>query len=840
MAGSQLKRLKATLRAHGLTGQANVKKNKKNSKRQAKEYDREEKAKTLNKIREQFNPFEIKNTKGKSYKADPKNGPVAIGKPGISKQIGEEQRLKAYNVKKQLKNRRGGINDRRFGERDKNLTEEEKMLERFTRERQSQSKRKSNLYNLDDDDDDENNEYGNGFGDNLTHLGSALPYDIDETDNLGGGGDDDDEFFSTKNNKRSYYEEDSLGFNNLDGPPKKKTKAEVMQEIIAKSKFYKQERQKAQRKLEDEIENVDNEFDDVMAELFDSNTTTNNNSQKMVSNQPVIEAKSEKDIEYDMNVKKLLLDKRAVPADRTKTEEELLREAEEKKKKLEQQRLDRMNGILIDEEGEERGVEDLDDGFWESEEEDIFPNGEDIIADSDDDIKFKEDDDQEQDTVSDKENDNTTRILANKPTSCPSDHVTLLTILEKSSLSDHPKIIRSIITAHQPKLAEGNKERLGKFTTVLLRHIIFLASEDYSENVTEFKQVQESLISILKTLSEKYNKELSNECRVIIKEIQEKFKHNNFKSLNNGDLMFFILVGVIFSTSDNYHLVATSCVILMAELLEQIQFNSLSKFSFATVIVNILSQYQRMSKRYIPELVFFYEKILATFIKIDETIKVRVDTDKLTLKDDVTFDKDNLCTIQLHDIFNDQVNQTTVFQKSILLNVLQTLDSTISNIWKNLPAFPEITVNIKSMLFQYVNRFKTLTIAKNIYDKIIKFEKFHEHIPLTLQNHKPLSIPSNAPKFEENFNPDKKSYDPDRTRNEINKMKAQIKKERKFTMKEIRKDARFEARQRIEEKKKANEEYHAKMARIYNTISTEEGAEKNKYEREKKLRTGKK
>lgn len=70
-------------------------------------------------------------------------------------------------------------------------------------------------------------------------------------------------------------------------------------------------------------------------------------------------------------------------------------------------------------------------------------------------------------------------------------------------------------------------------------------------------------------------------------------------------------------------------------------------------------------------------------------------------------------------------------------------------------------------------------------------------------------------------------------------MKAQVKKERKFTMKEIRKDTRFEARQRIDEKKKDSAEYHAKMARIINTISTEEGAEKNKYEREKRLRGGK-
>ncbi|KAG0655526.1 nucleolar complex protein 14 [Monosporozyma unispora] len=818
MAGSQLKNLKATLKAHGLTGQTNIKKNKKNTKRQAKDYDREEKAQTLNKIREQFNPFEIKSTKGKQFKADPKNGRMAVGKPGISKQIGEDQRLKAYEVKKQLKNRRGGIQDRRFGERDKNLTEEEKMLERFTRERQSQSKKKSNLFNLDDDQD---NEFGNNnidmYGNNLTHLGNTITdADMEE---------DSQYFAEQEGNKRSLYDEDSLGYDQeSNGPARKKTKAEVMQEVIAKSKFHKQERQKAQRKLEDEIEDVDEEFDDVMAELF----TSNKNKKK----EPIIEPKAENDIEYDMNVKKLLLEKRAVPADRTKTEEELQKEADEKKKKLEQQRMDRMNGMLVDEEGEERGVEDLDNGFWESEEE----NEEEDIADSDDDIKFGED---EAEADNDNEGKVNNRFL-NKKVSCPSEHTELLNILKKSPLSDHPKLVRKIIRDYQPKLDEGNKERIAKFTAVLLRHILFLAGEDYSKDVGEFKQVQKSLISILKTLAEKYNKALSDECRMIIKEVQDKFKKGNFSELSNSDLMFFILVGVIFSTSDHYHLVATSCVILMAEFLEQLKFNTLSKIGFGAVIVNILLQYQRMSKRYIPEMVGFYEKALATFVGIDKTSIIRIDTEDLIFNSEIGFAENDSNIIQLHNIFDEKSNESLSFQKTILLNILSSLDTCISNIWKDLDAFPEITIHIKPLLTQYSSQFKSLNKIKAISDKIIRLEKFHEHIPLTLQDHKPVSIPSNTPKYEENFNPDKKSYDPDRTRNEIGKIKAQIKKERKFTMKEIRKDARFEARQTIDEKKKANQEYHAKMAHIYNTISTEEGAEKNKYEREKRLRTGKK
>lgn len=152
-----------------------------------------------------------------------------------------------------------------------------------------------------------------------------------------------------------------------------------MKEVIAKSKFYKQERQKAQGIMEDQIDNLDDNFEDVMSELMMTQPKKN-----------PMEPKTDLDKEYDIKVKELQLDKRAAPSDRTKTEEEKNAEAEEKKRELEQQRLDRMNGMIELEEGEERGVEDLDDGFWENEED--YEDDNDGIADSDDDIKFEDQD----------------------------------------------------------------------------------------------------------------------------------------------------------------------------------------------------------------------------------------------------------------------------------------------------------------------------------------------------------------------------------------------------------------------------------------------------------------
>ena len=861
MAGSELKRLKATLKAHGLTGQTPAQTNKKNRSKSKlgknggarDRYDAAAKRELLSQIRDQFNPFDIKTSRkkwdvvGTGGVVAQRGGKVAVGKPGISKQIGEEQRMRSYNVRKMLKARKGAFIDKRFGERDKNLTEEEKMLERFTRERQNQSmgsgsgsgrKRAANLFNLEDDDDDNANNLYNEM--NLTHGGALLD---DITDNE----DESPEMGALGPMKRPYSAIDAEGNGEFGGseslssqyPQKKKTKAEVMKEIIAKSKFYKHERQKAQMKIENEIEGLDENFDDVMASLMatqppkekvnvggpeggnddkDSNNNNNNNI----------------DLEYDTKLQQLALERRAVPSDRTKTEDELQKEAEEKRQTLEKQREDRIHGLIEVGDGEERGVEDLDDNFWSDNEDEAGEVG--SIADSDDDIVLSEKADE--DLADDMGPHPKTESLS---LGCPATHDQLLNILKDCPLVEHPRIVRKIVTTHQPKLAEGNKEKLGNFSKVVLRHILYLASQDHLVNEKGFSEVENSLIKVLKVLSEKFNEQVCEESKVIIDEIQTRFRTSHFSDLSNYEIMFFIVIGIIFSTSDQYHLVVTPTQLLLCEFLEQIRFTTYQRLAYGAVLASISLQYQRISKRFTPELVYFFENALATLLgSTDVTSRFLVDTTTLGLPSDLVFSDTDQDILRLSKIFGYPSEEFDLAdQKAILLNILFLINEVVTSIWKDLPAFTEIVGPLKILLQGYISKYPTLARAQQLLEKINRLEKLHEHVPLTLQNHKPVAIPSHAPRFEENYNPERKSYDPDVTRNEINKMKAQLKKERKFTMKEIRKDTRFEARQRIEEKKREAAEYHSKIARIYNTITTEEGAEKNKYEREKRLRTGK-
>ena len=89
MPPSQLKRLKASLHAAGVIGNQKSKKDKQRNAKAAADA-RVDKNSKLQSIREEFNPFELKTTRVKHDVSGRGKVKGVQGRPGISKQIGEE------------------------------------------------------------------------------------------------------------------------------------------------------------------------------------------------------------------------------------------------------------------------------------------------------------------------------------------------------------------------------------------------------------------------------------------------------------------------------------------------------------------------------------------------------------------------------------------------------------------------------------------------------------------------------------------------------------------------------------------------------------------------------
>lgn len=174
------------------------------------------------------------------------------GRPSAAKQAGLEQRRKTLLPEHQLRAHMGTFNDRRFGESNPSLSVEEKLQERYTRERQRGQGRRG-MFNLEEDGadlfgfDDEGQQLGGsgGGGLTLTHGGRSVNELKGDDFVAQGFGEDDDEGDEERGRvgrdvvRRAHFGGFEQGDDEEDKPERKRSRQEIMNEVIAKSKEHK-------------------------------------------------------------------------------------------------------------------------------------------------------------------------------------------------------------------------------------------------------------------------------------------------------------------------------------------------------------------------------------------------------------------------------------------------------------------------------------------------------------------------------------------------------------------------------------------------------------------------
>ena len=375
MPPSQLKQLKASLRDKGLVGPQKSKKQKKLAAKDAG--NRQKRNTALQDIRDRFNPFEVKApARREKFEVatvkDARSTRNAQGRLGVTKGLGEERRRATLLKEIQSRNKVGQIVDRRFGENNPTMTPEQRAAERFARQSERQLKKKS-IFNL-EDEADENVQ--------LTHMGRSLtfgetgtqddfkadaqPLSDEGTDVLEEGSALGEEFERPLKRPRLSESEaaEIEDDNGLLLPERKKSKQEVMKEVIAKSKLYRYERQQAKEDDDDLRAELDKALPDFLESMRNyrkspppaplveqSAATMNPDRAALLAGKSRQEAESE----YNERVRQMAMDKRSKPSTRTKTDEEKGREEAARLEDLEEKRMRRMQGApeTSDEENEQ-------------------------------------------------------------------------------------------------------------------------------------------------------------------------------------------------------------------------------------------------------------------------------------------------------------------------------------------------------------------------------------------------------------------------------------------------------------------------------------------------------
>jgi nucleolar protein 14 len=868
MPASQLKRLKASLREQGITGPQKSKKQKKSQHASGEKAtaQRVQRGAALQQIRESFNPFEYKaantgrpekfvsasqsnihGTKGGKYKD-------ILHRPGVSKSNGEAMRRATLLPELQRRNKVGGVVDRRIGEGDVDMTPEERAAMRFAKEKENRRKGTS-LFDLEASDDEQG-----GFGGGLTHGGRRIEDleadDFDEELSRGSDEDEgDDGGLFRKKRPRDDDEEDVTAITEAteddEQPERKRTKKEIMQEVIAKSKMHKYERQKIKEDDDDLREALDQDMGDMLALLrgvkkpqpaptpvisngAGSGPTIDPERQKLLDGMD--RAKVDKD--YDVRLKQLATDTRAKPSDRSKTAEEKAADEAERLRKLEEKRLKRMQGEDVsDDERQVKAVEEAgpdedefdeaaDFGFTSSnptskatgalvlDDEDEFALDEDLIAsgsdaglsdidsadESDDDDLDGSDErgpaeDEEDEFVRDILGEDMVKAAGSKKSDgvatganaaglaytypCPRSHREFLEIVGPLPADQLITVIQRIRALYHPSLSATNKESMADFSGALVDHLSHMATEGQPMPIAE------QIVRHLHSLSRTYPSQIANAFRKHLAAFHERGQPTA------GDLMILTAIGSIYPTSDHWHQVVTPAITLMSKWLS---LNSPSPGALendkstdtGAFLVALCTQYQTLSKRYIPEAIRYIERLLTAAASSKAA---------------------NAIDLNPH-----------------IENLL-----TLADLYTGKSAFSQIFTPFLPLL-------KALGLRKPHARLQILLSQSRLNLrPLELHHHRPLPIRTSIPKFEEAFNPDK-HYDPDKERSDAKKLQAEYKRERKGALRELRKDANFVAREQLREKKERDAEYEKKYRRLVAEVQNEEGAASREYEREKRGR----
>ncbi|KAK6921872.1 Nucleolar protein 14 [Dillenia turbinata] len=255
--------------------------------------------------------------------------------------------------------------DNRIGEENDALEEFDKAIMRSQRVRKLKLKKESK-YNLSDEEEDEFEGGLGSFSAARDDFDDEIPDDdYDDEDKI-----DNSSVLKHINDPKLPNSSDTPSMEEEDNKPK--TKKEVMEEIIQKSKFFKAQKARDKEENEQLVEELDNKFVSlVQSEVLQSLTQPDKmRALKSLVNKSIpndnirkdesLTAQSEKSSEkmekpdaYDKLVKELALDRRAHPSDRTKTPEEIAEEERERLEQLEEERQKRM--LAADDSSDEDG-----------------------------------------------------------------------------------------------------------------------------------------------------------------------------------------------------------------------------------------------------------------------------------------------------------------------------------------------------------------------------------------------------------------------------------------------------------------------------------------------------
>uniref|UniRef100_A0A8C9XSP7 NOP14 nucleolar protein homolog (yeast) n=1 Tax=Sander lucioperca TaxID=283035 RepID=A0A8C9XSP7_SANLU len=857
--------------------------------------DKVRKTKTSTEIKN--NPFEVKINR-KKFDILGRKSKHDVGLPGVSRSKAINKRKETLLKEYKQKNKSSKFIDRRFGEYDTKMAPEDKILKRFAMERQRNHDKKD-VYNLNEEEE-------------LTHYGQSLA-EMEKFNDLVNSDDESEEkgLLSAELTASHFgggglLRKKSLGEQQEgEGSHRAKSRQELIEELIQKSKLEKRERQVQKEEAQELTEKLDQEWKSIQALMVKKTPK----GERVEEEKPKLE-------QYDMMVRELGFEMKAQPSEKLKTPEELAREEREKLQKLEADRLRRMMGDEVGESSQSQihmSADDLNDGFildtddkktlsyqdgkWNIGEESEEDKGEDEEEgqsgeeeeseaeeeDEDGDEEEEEEEEEEQegsseeedghsDLESEQESEDEEEKQDEKASAKPSLSKEEIKAQQEAAKAELPYTftapenysdLKDLLHGHTPdnqrlivartqksnhaSLAVGNKLKLQKLFVFLLEYIGELATR--IQKVAFFHLVLPPQIFKLYTLCQMFPEAACSLSPPILSGSDAPCSFYQMRIfvllyMTNAatvclflcfKLIYLKVTALLFPTSDFRHPVTTPALLYISQALTKCPVRSLQDLTSGLALCCLAVEYVSFSKRFLPELINFLAGTLHLAVQ-----------DKTALGYTVVlpFRPSGKCSDLL--VLSDSESCQSWSKKSLPLSATQRLElknelgrdhhrlmclSTCLDLvkrccllYKDLTSFACIFQPIRSLLSKHLSAQTLPELLQELHSEILETISSAPvtHSRLVLERKKPIPLKLLTPKIVEVLDYGKKRGST-REEREKERLQHKYKKEFKGALREIRKDTRFLAREKLNEVMNRDSERKRKVRELFGSLATQEG-----------------
>ncbi|XP_008991936.1 nucleolar protein 14 isoform X1 [Callithrix jacchus] len=821
------------------------------------------------------NPFEVKVNRQK-FQILGRKTRHDVGLPGVSRARALRKRTQTLLKEYKERDKSNVFRDKRFGEYNSSMTPEEKMMKRFALEQQRHHEKKS-IYNL--NEDEELTHYGQSLADIEKHN-DIVDSDSDAEDrgvlsaeltaaHFGGGG----ELLRRKTSQEGEEQE------------KPKSRKELIEELIAKSKQEKRERQAQREDALELTEKLDQDWKEIQTLLSHKTPKSGNRDEK---------EKAKPDA-YDVMVRELGFEMKAQPSSRLKTAAELAKEEQERLRTLEAERLRRMLGQDEDEDTKKpkhTSADDLNDGFVldrddrrllsykdgkmnmeenvlnQQEEEQSREAGDTESNQEEGDSSGREDteesdspdshSDLESNAESEEENQEPAKEQRQTPGkgllgrreragkaardelpctfAAPESYEELRALLLGRSVEEQLLVVERIQKCTHPSLAEGNKAKLEKLFGFLLEYVGDLATND----PPDLRVIDKLVVRQFHHLCQMFPASASEAVRFVLRdamhEMEEMIEAKGRTPLPGlGVLIHLKITGLLFPTSDFRHPVVTPALVCLSQLLTKCPILSLQDAVKGLFACCLFLEYVALSQRFIPELINFLLGILymatpnrasqgSTLVHPFRALGKNSELLVVSDKEDAaTWQHSSLSLRWASGLRAPTSTEANHIRLSCLAVGLSLLKRCVL-MYGALPSFHAVTAPLRALLVDHLAECSHPRELQELCQSTLTEMDSQKQLyrPLTCEKSRPVPLKLFTPRLVKVLEFGRKQGS-SKEEQERKRLIHKHKREFKGAVREIRKDNQFLARMQLSEIMERDAERKRRVKQLFNSLATQEG-----------------